>query len=274
MVLVVIVLVVALAPPPANAWGALGHQLVGALAQTRLTPAAAAEVRALLRDEPTPTLAGVAMWADDLRNTDPDRFKATARWHYVNTADGSCHYDAARDCPDGACVIGAIEAQRKLLADRSQPFEVRRDALKFVVHFVGDAHQPMHAGHRPDKGGNEFAITLRTDIPPEAYARDRYKDGVMDTNLHSVSDYYVLASAHLDLDAYSRRLAAPLRSSWAFQRTPVKWAAESCALSDRYYPPTHELDARYLEAMRPLAEQRIVKAARRLARLLNEALAP
>jgi len=270
---IAVLVVLAAVPAPANAWGALGHQLVGALAQTRLTPQADAQVRALLRDEPEPTLAGVAMWADNLRTTDPDRFKATSRWHYVNLSGDNCHYDAARDCPGGECVVGAIETQTRLLADRSQPFEVRRDALKFVVHFVGDVHQPMHAGHRPDKGGNDFPITLRTDIPPEEYARDRYQNGVMATNLHSVSDYYVLASAYLDLEAYSRRLAAPLRSSWVLQRTPAKWASESCGLSDRYYPASHEMDATYLNRMRPLAEQRVVRAARRLARLLNATLA-
>jgi hypothetical protein len=266
-------LIAACGAAPANAWGLLGHQLVGALAQQRLTPAAAAEVRTLLRDEPQPTLAGVAMWADNLRATDPERFKATARWHYVNLSGGACRLDAARDCPDGECVVGAIETQRRLLMDRSQPFEVRRDALKFVVHLVGDAHQPMHAGDRPDRGGNDFRIVLRTDIPPEEYARDRYRDGVMDTNLHSVWDYYVLASAHLDLDAYARRLAQPARSSWGRQKTPLKWAMESCAESAGLYPATHELDVKYLDAMRPRAERRVVIAARRLARLLNAALA-
>src|SRR3546814_13369626 len=82
-------------------------------------------------------LAGVAAWADTLRNEDPPRFKATSKWHYVNTApDGGCRYVPARDCPDGNCVVGAIEKQLAILSDRGQPVEARRDALKFVVHFV------------------------------------------------------------------------------------------------------------------------------------------
>src|SRR3546814_3886843 len=73
------------------------HRLVGELAQRHLTPAADAEVARLLAGEKDPTLAGVAAWADTLRNEDPPRFKATSKWHYVNTApDGGCRYVPAR----------------------------------------------------------------------------------------------------------------------------------------------------------------------------------
>ena len=254
---------------PANAWGELGHQLVGELAQRRLTPEAARQVQLLLQGEPKPTLAGVAMWADNLRTLDPERFKATSRWHYVNIAKDTCHYVEARDCPDGACVAGAIETQRRLMIDRAQPPEVRRDALKFVVHFMGDVHQPMHATNHDDHGGNGFPVLLHTDILPEAYARDRYKDGIMDTNLHSVWDYYVLASARLGLAAYADRLAGA--TSTKTRGTPAKWAAESCKLAEKIYSAPHETGESYLLEMRPLAEKRVELAAGRLARLLNDA---
>ncbi len=194
------------AAPLAFGWAALGHRLVGELAQRHLNPQARAEVEALLAGEPDPTLAGVATWADDLRNTDPPRFKATSKWHYINAKGGGCDFDVARDCPGGDCVVAAIERQRAILADRSQPREARHDALKFIVHLVGDAHQPMHAGDRPDAGGNRFQVSLRTDIEPEAYARDKYANGVMGTNLHSVWDYYVA------------------RPAWAWTPTPTGWA--------------------------------------------------
>lgn len=259
---------------PAHAWGELGHRLVGDLAQSHLTPAARAGVAALLLDEPEPTLGGVAMWADNLRGNDPARFKETSRWHYVAMPEGICRFDAARDCPDGECVIGAIEAQTRILADRTQTTQARRDALKFVVHFVGDAHQPLHANNRPDRGGNEFQITLRTVIQPEAYAADRYIGGIMETNLHSIWDYYVLAGARLDRSQYARRLDA---FAWPVRMNPLTpasaWAGESCRLvnSRSLYPAEHEMDQAYLDAMRPLAEQRIRQAAYRLAHVLNEA---
>ena len=262
--------------PSAMAWSALGHRLVGELAQRHLNPVASAEVAALLADEPDPTLAGVAVWADTLRASDPDRFKATSRWHYVNTPAGTCHFDSQRDCPDGECVIGAIDAQRRILVDRRQPHAARRDALKFLVHFVGDVQQPMHANNRGDKGGNDFQISLRTDLPPEAYARARYVDGVMGTNLHSVWDFYILGSQGLDLRQYAARLDA---LPWPPMTLPVSaaqgWAGESCRLVDsrNLYPATRKMDRGYLDAHRPLAEQRVRQAGYRLAALLNATLA-
>jgi hypothetical protein len=268
---------------PVIAWSALGHKLVGELAQRHLTPAANAEVARLLAGEPDPTLAGVATWADTMRDREPDRFKQTSRWHYVNLSSDSCRYAPERDCKDGQCVIGAIAAQRAILADRAQPLEARRDALKFLVHFVGDVHQPLHANSRNDQGGNKYQINLRTDIEPEAYARDRYVGGVMGTNLHSVWDYYVLAERGLDLKQYADRLD---REPWPpamdlSTKTPASWASESCGLTELrgLYPSengkeVHKLDRSYSEKHRALAEQRIRIAAYRLATLLNEALAP
>jgi hypothetical protein len=268
-------LAVACVPGPAHAWSQLGHQLVGDLAQQHLTPQAQAQVKALLAGEADPTLAGVAGWADGLRNSDPARFKATAGWHYIDSKDGSCAFVLKRDCPDGNCVVAAIEAQRKILADRSQPTAARADALKFLVHLVGDVHQPLHAGNRPDSGGNQFQVSLRTDLAPEAYARQNYKNGVMGTDLHAIWDYYVLASAHLTAQQYLQRLQPRLPSLKAGQvGTPMSWARESCALIDasKLYPAKHSMDNAYLTAMRPLAERRIETAALRLAAVLNEAL--
>lgn len=264
--------------PVSWAWGALGHRMVGELAERHLDPKAKAEVARLLAGEPDPTLAGVANWADDLRSTDPERFKATSRWHYINAQGGGCGFDEARDCPDGNCVVSAIERQRAILGDRSQPLAARRDALKFIVHFVGDAHQPMHAGDRDDAGGNRFQVSLRTPIEPEAYARKDYVDGVMGTNLHSIWDYYLLRSRGLDLAGYSDRLDALPWPSYpapsAQDVMPMAWAKESCRLIEArgLYPATHTMDHGYLDAQRPLAEQRIRQAAWRLAQLLNQTL--
>ena len=267
--------------PMALAWSALGHRLTGELAERHLDPVAAAEVARLLVGEQDPSLSGVAYWADALRNTDPERFKSTQKWHYVNYPRDRCEYEAARDCPGGDCVIGAIERNQAILADRAQPHEARRDALKFLVHFVGDAHQPMHAGNRGDLGGNRFQVSLRTDLEPEAYARKDYVDGVMGTNLHAIWDYYILGTEGLELHPYADRLDA---LPWPPEHTPhgvgtppvapVAWAFESCNLLDSrdLYPASHAMDHAYLDAMRPLAEQRVRQGAWRLAQLLNATL--
>lgn len=266
------------ASPAALAWSALGHRLVGAIAERHLSPAAEAEVRELLAGEPDPTLSGVAYWADALRNSDPAEFKATSKWHYINAQGGGCGFDLVRDCPDGNCVVAQIEKQRAILTDRSQSREARRDALKFLVHLVGDAHQPMHAGDREDAGGNGYQISLATALEPEAYARSKYVDGVMGTNLHSVWDYYILGTAGFGaggdaVTPYANKLDAlpwpPSNEAPLF--APMAWAKESCRLIEarHIYPDTHKLDDAYLDAFRPLAEQRIRQAAWRLATILN-----
>jgi|GEM_PF-160196 len=269
-------LLLCVAAPLAWAWAGLGHQLVGELAQRQLTPQAAAQIAEILSGEPESSLAGVAKWADDLRNIDPPRFKATSKWHYVNARGGGCEFDRARDCPNGDCIVSAIERQTAILADRNQSPHARRDALKFIVHFVGDVHQPMHAGDRQDAGGNDYQISLRTDLEPEAYAKHRYIAGVMGTNLHAVWDYYVLGEARLSLAEYADRIAAQPRAAdaGADDTGPMAWAKESCALirAQTLYPTGHKLDRRYLDAMRPLADQRVRQAADRLAVLLNNTL--
>ncbi len=280
IVISLVLILITLIPAAGFAWSALGHQLVGELAQRRLDPKAAAEVAVLLKGEPNPTLAGVATWADALRGTDPERFRATARWHYINASGGGCGFDLARDCPDGNCAVVALERQLAILGDRGQPLEARRDALKWVVHLVGDLHQPLHANSRTDAGGNRFQISLRTPIQPESYALKQYVDGVQGTNLHAVWDFYVLASRRLDLNAYAAALAqqpqAPLEKLARAASTPLQWAEESCRISQTpgLYPPDnkHKMTHHYLEQMRPLAEQRVEIGAIRLADLLNRTL--
>lgn len=244
-------------PLAASAWSADGHRLVGALAATELTPEAQAQVAELLRGEADPTLAGVATWADEVRANDPDLGKRSARWHYVNMPAGTCDFVPARDCRNGDCAIGAIERQAAILADRSRPRAERTQALKFVVHFVGDLHQPMHVGLGSDRGGNEVQVNL---------------DG-KGTNLHSLWDRELLASRGLDPQGYLLRL----------QRLPVDaiaaggvhtWARESCELRSTpgVYPPRAKIDTGYVERWRPLAERRVRTAAHRLAHLLNDTL--
>src|SRR3546814_20100718 len=103
----------------------------------------------------------VANWPDQVQN-DPARaalWKQTRSQHYVNFRGGSdCDYVPPRDCRDGRCVVSGLQYYVGVLGDRSQPDAARREALKFVVHFVGDIHQPLQAGYRDDKGGNTYQV--------------------------------------------------------------------------------------------------------------------
>jgi nuclease S1 len=240
----------------AFAWSELGHRLVGELAQRRLTPAAQQEVTALLAGEAEPTLAGVSVWPDKIR--DLPEYKHTGPLHYVRINDANCVFNRARDCADGACVVDAIEHYRDVLTDRSRQRAERAEALKFVVHFVGDAHQPLHSGHRPDKGGNEFQINLRGE----------------GTNLHSVWDDHMLASAKRSFAEWIALLETP--PAIAAANSPAQWAEGSCRKTNEtgFYPrKPGKLSPAYLDANRDYAAQRIREAAAELAAILEPALA-
>jgi len=246
-----------LAPTPAQAWSAFGHRLVGLLAQDQLPESTRAQVDALLALEPDADMGTVAAWADEVREL--PRYESTGPFHYVNIKDANCYYLATRDCPDGACIVAALPQYQQILGDRAQPETVRLEALKFVVHLVGDAHQPLHAGNRDDRGGNQFQINLKGEA----------------TNLHAVWDYHVLHNAGLDLAGYRQRLGPRVAVASVGSMAVVDWAQAACALLDRQslYPRRPgKLPARYLDEKRPIAEDQIVLAAARLAAVLEQAL--
>ncbi|UNK58078.1 S1/P1 nuclease [Pseudoxanthomonas daejeonensis] len=245
---------------PVHAWGALGHRLVARLAEDGLTPQARAGVARLLQGETEPTLAGIATWADELRGNDPALGKRSARWHYVNIGGDDCAYQAARDCPGGDCVVAALETQARILADPARTDAERRQALKFVVHFVGDAHQPLHAGHAGDRGGNDYQVNWRGK----------------GSNLHSLWDSGMLNAQGLEEDAWLARLRAlpaPAPVSPLPARAPQAWAEQSCRLviAPGFYPPGHVIDDAYVAAHLPAAETQLRLAGARLAATLNTA---
>src|SRR5262245_33377870 len=134
--------------PCASGWGVEGHNLVARLAAARLTPRASAQIAAILG--PDTTLASIASWADQIRSTR----KETGPWHYVDIPIDKPRLKDGRDCKDGNCVTVKIEQFQRILTDHNSSREKRREALEFVVHFVGDMHQPLHCSDNQDKGGN------------------------------------------------------------------------------------------------------------------------
>jgi hypothetical protein len=248
--------------PRALAWGREGHQIVADLAERQLSPAASAEVRRLLALEPASSLADIAAWAEDRRESDPAFAKKTARWHFVNFPRGDCSYAPARDCPDGQCVVAAINRQFLVLADTGNPDAERLEALKFLVHFVGDVHQPLHAAFGDDRGGNDFQVRL---------------DG-KGSNLHQVWDVKIIEAHEPDFHAYADALAKqgplPFDASGRFDRPAVDWALESCRIASQegFYPSNHDIGPTYFDQHRALLEQQLLLAGKRLADMINYAL--
>lgn len=260
LALVLAALVVA---PSAHAWGRQGHAIVAELAQRHLSPSANAEVERLLALDHTQSLADIASWPDELRNdkSQQDLWKATQGQHYINFLHGDCNYVPPRDCKDDNCIVAALDHYVTVLEDRKQSDATRLEALKFVVHYVGDVHQPLHAGSRDDKGGNTYQVQF---------------DG-KGTNLHSLWDSGMLKTHGKEWKDYASELDALGPVTLPAPRAPLdnpyaQWAEESCEISGSIYPDGHKIDDAYVKTNLPLAETRLRQAGRRLAEVLNLAL--
>jgi hypothetical protein len=248
----------------AFAWSAEGHRIVARIAEAELTPEARAEATRLLAGEADPTLPGIAAWADGLRDTDPELGKRSAKWHYINF-NGRCGFEPPRDCPNNNCVVTQANLMFRTLADPAKDDAARAQALKFVVHFIGDLHQPLHASPRDDKGGNDYQVNLHGK----------------GSTMHRVWDGTIIERRGLDSAAYAAELLAtpmPTDPTLFSDRPTLEWALESCRLveSGQLYPPEgeHVIDDAFLDAHVPLAERRLREAGHRLAQMLNYALAP
>ena len=122
------------------AWGGDGHQIVCLIAEDRLTPAAKAAVHDLLGKDVNISDAEVASWADKVRRERP----ATGPWHFVDIPLDAKGFDEKRDGRHGNNVMDKVSDFRAVLKDRKASKQDRAEALKFLVHFVGDLHQPLH----------------------------------------------------------------------------------------------------------------------------------
>jgi hypothetical protein len=121
---------------PAWAWGNVGHRVIALIAADKLSTAARAEVSDLLGDDARHGMEEVSTWADEIQ---PDRAE-TRPWHYVNIEISTNGYDAARDCSGGNCVVAQVGKDQRILADQQLAKPVRAEALRFLIHFVGDLH--------------------------------------------------------------------------------------------------------------------------------------
>ena len=258
-------LAVLLAPPsdlrppmPMARWWEQGHHAVAALAWDRLSPAARTKARDLLAGD---DFIHVSTWADSVR---PHR-RESGPWHYVNVPIWAPRDDPGTHCPGADCVIGAIERFRKVLADGSASTHDRGEALRFVIHLVGDIHQPLHAGDRSDRGGNDTKVT---------------RNG-RETNLHAIWDGAVLEMLAPNETGLMARLrtsiaTVPLETLAAWSQDPVLvWAEEGRNIArDHGYrlPADGTIDTEYLIAKRELVETALLKAGVRLAAVLEAAL--
>ena len=270
----------ALQSSPASAWWEYGHEVVARIAEAEVSPATRVQLRRLLTradllETPTcaaRTMAEIAYWPDCIK-TLGDRFSYASPWHYQNI-DVCRPFDVQSACRDGNCVSEQIERHQRLLADRSVPLRERVMALGFLVHFMGDLHQPMHAGDRGDLGGNRLAVTY----------------GIIAgrTNLHLAWDGYLaeraISTPPGDVHGLLSELSPADREAWRagslddWQRESWQVArdfAYATVLPEPCGPvPTERpvISEAVTRSLIPVVRRQVVRGGLRLARLLDQAV--
>jgi hypothetical protein len=238
------------------AWGVEGHKTVALIAESRLDAVAQSEVRRLLALEGASSLADVASWADQIKGTEPGLISHAVRIPFDATA-----YDPKRDCGrKGKCIVYGIERYEAILGQKDAPAADRLRALKFVVHYVGDIHQPLHA--IKETGGVKVQL------------------GKREYTLHKVWDTISVRSLKMP----PARLAPYLLTSNPSvpQRTAEEWAMESHEIAKNYIYGSDmqradstmkkALPKRYLNDISSVVKARLTDAGLRLGTLLNRVL--
>ncbi len=266
---------------PARSYWEYGHGTVAQIAWQEMRPDTRRAVGRLLAQGrllatptcPVGTIEQASVWADCVRPM--ERFNYSAPWHYQNV--NVCKpFDLKGPCKDGNCVSAQIERQARLLADPTVPQREKVMALAFLVHFVGDLHQPLHAGDNADLGGNKVAMNY----------------GLIGgrTNLHGVWDGWLAERAITTPPASAAGLLASKpsvereriaagsaedwsREMWAKSRTLAYGTlfADPCGPRSPERPTLTEAQ---VQALIPAVRENVLAGGLRLARLLDDALGP
>ena len=221
-------------PSSAWAWGCEGHQVVALIAERHLTPHALAMVKQILRDAPIdPSLsryckegpadpiADASTWADDIRVLRPE----TAPWHYIDIPLSASRRETGQFCPlPESCVTQVITDQLTALRSPGIDPQKKAEALRFLIHFVGDIHQPLHATTNNDRGGNCVPVAF-FDTPPQMRnpATESYAP-----NLHGVWDVNILAK--MTMEKAPEQVASDLDQS--FRSRIVRWSKGSADVNE------------------------------------------
>ena len=243
--------------PSIWAWGPLGHRVASQVAEARLTPRALAAVRELLG--PGVTLADISTWADEQREV-----KNSAPWHYVDVPITESRYEPKYCQPEG-CVVSRIDDFGRVLVDPRSGKAEKKEALRFLIHFIEDLHQPLHVGDTGSRGGNDIQV--------------RFFDS--GSNLHRVWDSHIIEHESANEQDWLRDInsLATLENSAEWSKgTPEDWATESLQTAKQAYclPGTRtvmrsgtKLDDNYCRIAVPIIRIQLAKAGIRVATILN-----
>jgi len=295
--------------PAVRGWGCHGHETVAALAEKHLTPEAKQALLALLTSNPIDPqlkrfcgdtgldpMVDAATWADDERTKDP----ATAPWHFIDIPLGVAQGSAENFCGAGGCVTKAITEQLAILKDKTAAGPKRAAALRFIIHFVGDLHQPLHATTNSDRGGNCVGLQY-------LQRRPHARNNSYTPNLHHIWDTEIPESQMQGADAveFANTLDAMFAASlaewqaggmqldnWAWEShqhaadtaygvlgksiavepdVPVNSCADDNNIGQRMLHKHIVVGVTYRDQAGSVAEERLAQAGIRLAMILNDA---
>jgi nuclease S1 len=292
-------------------WGCTGHQIIALVAEANLNSHARAMVMQILATSPiSPDLrrycgetgldafADSSTWADDERSVDP----STGGWHFIDIPRGAPKGDLDQYCPPSSgCVTKAIIDELTILGDPKGNAQARADALRYVIHFVGDLHQPLHTTTNDDRGGNCVPVAFFDQDPQETNpTRENYPPnlhGVWDTSIierwaHNRSPQQladeleskfktqipVWESQPVDLDAWAWE-SHDVAERVVYGDLPTKVAVEkpeavnTCSdddhVSTRMLKLHEQIGEQYEEAAEPVVQEQLAKSGARLAAVLN-----
>jgi hypothetical protein len=301
-----------LSPAAAWPWGCDGHQAVARIAETHMSKHALEMANHLLQSSPIdPSLSrycggqgldpmeDASTWADDLRSLRPE----TSPWHFIDIPRGAARDAVAESCPSSTgCLTSAIHRQLELLRSNATDAKTRADALRFVIHLVGDLHQPLHCITNDDMGGNCVPVQFFDAAPTVANPEhETYRP-----NLHAIWDSGIIQRLRgaTPIDEWAGTLdrqSAAHDSAWQKEGIKVEdWAWESyqqaekvtygdlsvripvekpepvseCTddhhISQRMLKLHEQVAQPYVDAVAPVIDEQIAKAGVRLAMILNQ----
>ena len=244
----------------AMAWGKNGHRIVGKIAENHMTQTTLTAVKALLDGE---RISEVGTWADEMRSNPSDFWqKKSPKWHYVNVNELSDfhpeHYSSDSEVSDAYV---AIRRGIDILKNPASSIEDKKFYLKFLMHLVGDIHQPLHVGRADDRGGNRIKVKFFWE----------------DTNLHTLWDSKLIEQEKLSFSEFAAYIDTNNQkeiSNYLSSR-PADWIKESFNhVQDVYNVDDTNFSYNYVYKYMPLVKQRLLQGGVRLAGLLNEIFDP
>ena len=236
-------------------WGKTGHRVVGEIAQRQLTPQARMAIFELLDGE---SLASVSTWPDEMRSN-PD-FRGYDKWHYVNLPLDKEYQEIAHD---GDNIVRIIERAVAILKSPTADKDMKKFYLKYLVHLVGDIHQPMHTGRYEDYGGSKIPLVFKGRKGTET-----------NTNLHVLWDTNLIDDFKMSYSEFATHLINKNQlKEPVLQKDVYDWTFESHWYARDIYentPAGSNLSYDYVYKYHPLVEKRLYEAGIRLGNLLNE----